>query len=128
MPFLTFILPAARAALGLVSAAVHIPIVAAALAFGLAWIVASSRERAACEARAVALRLELQRAADAEHARREAAIAEAHAAGLAESEALARKSLDLEIRLKEAADASHAADRRPCLDAAGVLRLDRLAR
>jgi hypothetical protein len=128
MPILALILPAARAAIGLFSAIIRTPIGAAALAFGLAWIIAGHRERAACEARASALRLELQRAAAAEHVRREAAIAEARSAGLAESEALARKSLDLEIRLKESADASHAADARPCLDAAGVMRLDRLSR
>jgi hypothetical protein len=128
MPLLAILLPAARSALGLVSAAIRTPLGAATLAFGLAWLIAGSRERAACEARAVAFRAEMQRAADAEHARREAAIAEARAAGLVESEALARKSLDLEARLKESEDASHAADRRPCLDAAGVMRLDRLAR
>jgi hypothetical protein len=127
MPLLAILLPAARGALGLLSAVIRTPIGAAALAAVIAWLVAGHRERAACEARATALRLELQRAADAEHVRREAAIAEARAAGLAESEALARKSLDLETRLKESEDASHAADRRPCLDGAASLRLDRLA-
>jgi hypothetical protein len=128
MPLLAILLPAARAALGLLSVVVGTPIGAAALSFGIAWLISGHRERAACEARADAFRAELQRAADAEHARREAAIAEARAAGLVESEALARKSLDLEVRLKEFADASHAADARPCLDAGGVMRLDRLAR
>ncbi|TDX61909.1 hypothetical protein EDE12_11210 [Methylosinus sp. sav-2] len=128
MPFLALLLPAARAALGLVVSAVRTPIGAAALAFGLAWLIAGRREHAACEARLETFRVELQRAADAEHARRESVIAEARAAGRVESEALARKNLDLEIRLKESADASAAHDRRPCLDAAGVMRLDRLAR
>jgi hypothetical protein len=123
MPF-ALLLPAARLALGLIST----PIGAAALAFAIAWPASGYRERAACKARAEAFRAELQRAADAEHARREAVIAAADAAGLADAEALARRRLDLEIRLKEAEDASHAADRRPCLDGAGVMRLDRLAR
>jgi hypothetical protein len=72
MPFLAILLPAARSALGLVSAAIRTPLGAATLAFGLAWLIAGSRERAACEARAVAFRAEMQRAAEAEHARREA--------------------------------------------------------
>lgn len=128
MPFLALVLPAARAALDLLSAAIRTPIGAALIAFAVAWLLAGHRERIACEARAAALRMELQRAADAEHSRREAVIAEARAAGVAESEALARKTLDLEIRLKEAEDASHAADDRPCLDGSGVMRLDRLSR
>lgn len=128
MPFLALFLAAARAALEFVSAAVRTPAGAALIAFGATWLIAGHRERVACETRTVALRFELQRAADAEHVRREAAIADARAAGAAESDALARKSLDLEIKLKEAADASRAADNRPCLDRAGVLRLDALSR
>jgi hypothetical protein len=128
MPILALILPAARAALSLLSGAVQTPIGAAALAFGLAWLISSHRERVACEARAAALRMELQRAADAEHMRRESAIAEARAAGVAESEALARRALDLEIRLEESINASRANDAHPCLDGASVMRLDRLSR
>ncbi|WP_064033477.1 hypothetical protein [Methylosinus sp. R-45379] len=128
MPILALLPMLLKGALDALSAAVRTPIGAAALAVGLTWLVVGHNERAACSARADALRLELQRAADAEHARRESAIGAAEAAGRAESEGLARKNLDLEIRLKEAADASAAHDRRPCLDAADVMRLDRLAR
>lgn len=128
MPFLALIAPIAKTVFDTVSAIIRTPIGAAAIAFVVAWLLAAHRERAACAAHLETIRVELQRAADAEHARRESTIAEARAAGAAESEALARKNLDLEIRLKEAADASHAADSHPCLDAAGVLRLQRLGR
>ncbi|WP_159728412.1 hypothetical protein [Methylosinus sp. Ce-a6] len=128
MPFLALIPALVKGALDALSAAIRTPIGAAAVAFGVAWLWAGHRERAACDARAEAFRAELQRAADAEHIRREAAIAEARAAGATESNALAKKNLDLEIRLKESADASAAHDHRPCLARDSVMRLDRLAR
>jgi hypothetical protein len=128
VPVLALILPVARSALSGLWSVSSSPIGAAIIAFGIAWFWSGHRERVACDARAEAFRADLQRVADAEHLRREAAIAEARAVGAAESEALARKNLDLEIRLKESADASHAADSLPCLDAASVLRLNRLAR
>jgi hypothetical protein len=128
LPFLALFLPALRGALGFVVSAVRTPIGAAIVAASLAWLVAGHRERAACSARAEALRQELQRAAEAEHIRRESAIGAADAAGHAASEALARQNLDRTIRLKEAEDASHAADHMPCLTRDSVMRLDRLAR
>jgi hypothetical protein len=128
MPFLAIILPAARAALGGLWSFASSPIGRLVIVGAVAWFWSGHRERAACEARAEAVRAELQRAADAEHVRRESAIAEARAAGAAEADALARKNLDLEIRLQESADASHAADDRHCLSRDSVLRLDRLSR
>ncbi|TDX63983.1 hypothetical protein EDE12_106128 [Methylosinus sp. sav-2] len=128
MPILALLPMLVKGALDALSAAVRTPIGAAAVAAGLTWLVVSHNERAACSARAEALRLELQRAADAEHARRESAIGAAEAVGRAEADALARKNLDLEIRLKEAADASAALDRSPCLTRDSVMRLERLAR
>lgn len=128
MPILALILPALRAALGFVVSAIRTPIGAAIVAAGVTWLVVGHNERAACAARAEALRLELQRSAEAEHIRRESAIGAADAAGLAASDALARQNLDLTIRLKEAEDASHAADHMPCLTRDSVMRLDRLAR
>jgi hypothetical protein len=128
MPILALILPAARAALSGLWSLASSPIGRLVIVGVVAWRWSVHREHAACEARAEALRVELQRAADAEHLRRESAIAEARAAGAAEADALARKAIDLEIRMKESENASHAADARPCLSRDSVLRLDRLAR
>lgn len=128
MPIFALIFPAARAALGGLWSLVSSPIGRLVVVAGVAWAWSGHRERAACEARASAFRAELQRAAEAEHIRRETAIAKAQAVGAAEADALARKNLDLEIRLKESEDASRANDSRACLDRSGVLRLQRLAR
>jgi hypothetical protein len=128
MPLFSIIVGLAKLAGEAVVAFATSPLGRLVIVGAAAWLWSGHRERAACEARAEAFRADLQRAADAEHLRRESAIAEARAAGAAEADALARKNLDLEIRLQESADASHAADARPCLSRDSVLRLDRLAR
>lgn len=127
MPLLA-LLPLIRAALGGLWAAATSPLGRLVVVAAVAWLWSGHRERVACDARAEAFRAELQRATDAEHARRLSAIAEANAVAEVEARALAAKNQDFETRLKEIEHASRAADAHPCLDGAASLRLDRLSR
>ncbi len=64
--------------------------------------------------------------ADVERQRREAAIADAQRQAQAQIDVLTTQNQNLAELLKDAENASHANDRKPCLDAGGVRRLNRI--
>jgi hypothetical protein len=98
------------------------------IAFVVAWLWSGHRHDAACAAREKAAEAERVRIGLLEHSRREDAIAKARRDADAAAVALTieeAKNADLK---KDIENASKANDRVPCIDGAGVMRLDRIGR
>lgn len=98
------------------------------IAFVIAWLWSGHRHDAACAAREKAAESERVRIGLMEHSRREDAITKARADADAAEAALKSQQEEHARYMVEMENASKANDRNPCLDSAGVMRLDRIGR
>lgn len=98
------------------------------IAFVIAWLWSGHRHDAACAAREKAAEDERVRIGLLEHSRREDAITKARRDADAAEAALKSQQEEHARYQREIEDASKANDHNPCIDAPGVMRLDRIGR
>ncbi len=126
MPILLFILSAAGSALRNALAFAASPVGRVVTLVVMVGLYVHHLDTVRFERLETAEKAQREHLADVERQRREAAIADAQRQAKAQIDVLTAQNQNLAELLKDAENASHANDRKPCLDAGGVRRLNRI--